>query len=99
MVVEQGLALTGLADVLARMNLRYDSDEAIDLVNKIYETFRNVAYAQSITLAKERGSFPVFDFEKEKDNEFLKMLPSFLFDEMKKNGRRNISLLTNAPTR
>ena len=93
-----GLGTHGLADAIACLNLRYDSDEAIKVIEKIYETIRNSAYTESANLAKERGSFKVFDWEKEKDNDFIKRLPKNIQNMIKEFGRRNISILTNAPT-
>ena len=93
-----GLGTHGLADAIACMNLRYDSEEAIEMVEKIYETLRDASYMESVSLALERGAFGVFDWEKEKDNKFIKSLPKNIRDAIKKFGRRNISILTNAPT-
>jgi len=93
-----GLGTHGLADALANLNLAYDSDEAIQVIDKIYETLKINAYEESVDLAIERGTFEVFDWQKEKDNLFIKSLPSFLQEKISKFGRRNISILTNAPT-
>tara|TARA_Y100000593_G_scaffold12569_2_gene23149 strand:+ start:9746 stop:12154 length:2409 start_codon:yes stop_codon:yes gene_type:complete len=93
-----GLGTHGLADAIARLGLKYDSAEAIKVIEKIYETLRNSAYSESVNLAKERGSFEAFDWELEKDNEFIKRLPSEIQEQIAAFGRRNISILTNAPT-
>lgn len=93
-----GLGMHGLADALACLNIRYDSDEAIAMVDKISETFCIAAYDASVDLAIERGSFPAFDWETEKNCDFIKRLPQWLQDKMAQHGRRNISLLTIAPT-
>lgn len=93
-----GLGTHGLADALARLNIAYDSDDALNVIDKIYKTLRNEAYKTSVELAKERGSFSVFDWKKEKDNVFIKRLPKRVRVAIEKFGRRNISLLTNAPT-
>ena len=93
-----GLGTHGLADALARMNLAYDSDEAITIITGIYETLRNTAYGESLNLATERGSFPVFNWGKERGNAFIQRLPQDMQDQMATHGRRNISILTNAPT-
>lgn len=93
-----GLGTYAVADMIACMNLRYDSDDAISLIDKVYETLRNSSYAESVELAAERGAFPVWSWEKEKDNQFIQRLPENLINKMSKVGRRNISLLTNAPT-
>jgi len=93
-----GLGTHGLADALACMGLAYDSAEALAVINDIYSTIKESAYTESCLLAKERGSFPVFDWEKEKDNAFIKSLPLHVLNLIKVHGRRNISILTNAPT-
>ena len=93
-----GLGTHGLADALARMNLAYDSSEAITVITGIYETLRNTAYGESLNLATERGTFPVFNWGKERGNAFIQRLPQDMQDQMATHGRRNISILTNAPT-
>jgi len=93
-----GLGTHGLADVLACLRLAYDSNDAIDVTERIYKTLKEEAYTESVILARERGAFPVFDWKKEKDNLFIKSLPSDILALMSQYGRRNISILTNAPT-
>ena len=93
-----GLGTHGLADAVSRMGISYDSEEGCALIDKIYSTLRDSAYTESARLAEERGSFPIFDWEKEKSNEFIKRLPKKIRDMIAKSGRRNISILTNAPT-
>lgn len=93
-----GLGTHGLADCLARLNLRYDSEKGIEIIKTIYKTVRDSAYSTSIQLSKERGAFPVWDWQKEKENLYLARLPLHISKEMQKSGRRNISILTNAPT-
>jgi len=88
----------GLADVFSRMRIRYDSDEAVELSGKIYKALRDAAYSESVNMAKERGAFKVFDWNKEKDCEFIKRLPDDIKENIRLYGRRNISILTNAPT-
>lgn len=91
-----GLGTHGLADCLIALGLPYNkSDEIVDV---IYSTLRNESYKKSIKLAKDRGAFPVFDWELEKDCAFIKRLPKQIQDDIAKYGRRNISLLTIAPT-
>ena len=93
-----GLGTHGLADTLACLNLAYDSNEALVVIEKIYRTLRDAAYEESVYLAQERGAFPAFDWSLEENNEFIQRLPTRLKEMIAKHGRRNISILTNAPT-
>jgi len=93
-----GLGTHGLADALACLNLAYDSTEALVIIEKIYRTLRDAAYEESIYLAQERGAFPAFDWSIEESNEFIQRLPAKLKELLALHGRRNISILTNAPT-
>jgi len=93
-----GLGTHGLADAIARLNIAYDSSEAIEIIDKIYATIRNTAYEESVYLAQERGAFPAFEWAQEKENSYIKRLPKNLSEKIETFGRRNISILTNAPT-
>ena len=93
-----GLGTHGLAEAIACMGFAYDSDEALVIVDMIYDTLKVSAYTESVELAKERGAFPVFDWETEQNNAYIQKLPKILRDKISRFGRRNISLLTNAPT-
>ena len=96
-----GVGITAEGDMLAALGLRYGSENATDFAIEVHKTIALEAYRSSVTMAKERGPFEVFDFNKEKDNPFLKRLGKEdpqLLEEMKQHGRRNISLLTIAPT-
>jgi len=96
-----GVGITAEGDMLAGLGLQYGSENAIDFSVEVHKTIALEAYRSSVNMAKERGPFEVFDFAKEKDNPFINRLgkedPS-LIEEMKQHGRRNISLLTIAPT-
>ena len=93
-----GLGTHGLADAVARMNLSYDSDEAVTLIEQIYEIVRDTAYTESCYLAQERGAFPAFNWEIESNNAYIQRLPQEIQALIQTTGRRNISILTNAPT-
>jgi ribonucleoside-diphosphate reductase alpha chain len=93
-----GLGTHGLADAMACLNLAYDSPEALVIIEKIYRTLRDAAYEESVHLAQERGAFPAFDWNAEENNEFIQRLPEELKQLIAQHGRRNISILTNAPT-
>ena len=93
-----GLGTHGLADALACLSIPYDSADGLVMIDKIYRTLKESAYTESVWLARERGSFAVFDWKLEKDNEFIKSLSTSIQNAIKTFGRRNISILTNAPT-
>ncbi|MFO7789546.1 MAG: adenosylcobalamin-dependent ribonucleoside-diphosphate reductase [Bacteroidales bacterium] len=96
-----GLGITAEGDMLAALDLRYGTDEATDFSETIHETIAVEAYRSSVNMAKERGAFQMFDPQREKDNPFIHRISEAdpeLAENMKKWGRRNISLLTIAPT-
>lgn len=96
-----GVGITAEGDMLAAMNLRYGSDEATDFAELVQKTLALAAYRSSVELAKERGAFPVFDAEREKENPFIARVREAdpeLYEEMLRYGRRNIACLTIAPT-
>lgn len=97
-----GLGITSEGDMLAAMGLIYGTDEATNFSVKIHKTLAVTAYKSSIIMAKERGSFGVFKFDLEKDNPFAKRimgeLPEEYVNMWKETGRRNIAILTAAPT-
>lgn len=93
-----GLGTHGLGDMLAQLGIKYDSQEALDFADRLYEVLRNNAYMASIELAEKRGAFPAFDWKLEKDNEYIQDLPEEFKERMAKTGRRNIAILTQAPT-
>lgn len=96
-----GVGITAEGDMLAGLGLRYGSDNAIDFSIEIHKTVALEAYRSSTIMAKERGPFKIFDAQREKDNPFIQRLKAEdeqLYEEMARYGRRNISLLTIAPT-
>lgn len=93
-----GLGTHGLADLLANLGIKYDSEVALDFVDNLYRHFRDYVYDESCELAKTRGSFPAFDVKKHLDNEYMKQLPEEIRNKIAETGIRNISLLTQAPT-
>ena len=96
-----GLGITAEGDMLAALGLRYGSEEAIDFAVNVHKTLAVEAYRASVVMAKERGAFGVFNFEKEQGNPMIERICEAapeLRDQMKKYGRRNIAMLTIAPT-
>lgn len=96
-----GVGITAEGDMLAAMGLRYGTQEATDFAVEVQKVLALNAYRSSVTMAKERGAFRIFDAEREKNNPFmlrLKEADEQLYADMVKYGRRNIACLTIAPT-
>jgi len=96
-----GIGITAEGDMLAALGYRYGSDESIAFSEEVHKQLALEVYRGSVHLAKDRGTFGVFDWELEKNNPFLQRLGEAdpgLLEDMKKYGRRNIALLTIAPT-
>ena len=96
-----GLGITAEGDMLAALGLRYGTDKALKFAVNVHKTLAVEAYRASVMMAKDRGAFGVFDAEKEKNNPMITRLreaDSQLYEDMLKYGRRNIAMLTIAPT-
>ncbi len=96
-----GIGITAEGDMLAALGIKYGSEEGVDFSVEIHKTIALEAYRASVYAAKERGAFGIFDSEREKDNPFilrLKEADEKLYYDMLEYGRRNIALLTIAPT-
>ncbi len=96
-----GVGITAEGDMVAALGLRYGNEDAIKFSVEVHKTLALNAYRSSVTLAQERGAFEIYDSEREKNNPFinrLKEADSQLHEDMLKYGRRNIALLTIAPT-
>ncbi len=96
-----GVGTTGEGDMLAALGFRYGTPEATEMSVKVHRALALAAYRSSVEMAKERGAFEIFDAEREANNPFISRLREAdpeLYEEMRRNGRRNIACLTIAPT-
>ena len=96
-----GLGITAEGDMLAALGLRYGSEKALKFTVEVHKTLAIEAYRASVMMARDRGAFGVFDAEKEKNNPMIARLreaDKSLYEDMLKYGRRNIAMLTIAPT-
>ena len=96
-----GLGITAEGDMLAALGLRYGTQEAIDFAVEVQKCLALAAYGASVKMAAERGAFPVYDAAKEVNNPMIARIREAdpaLYEEMAKVGRRNIAMLTIAPT-
>ena len=96
-----GCGTTGEGDMLAALGLRYGTPEATAFSVEVHKALTLAYYNASADMAAERGAFPVFDAEREKENPFMlriKEADEALYDKIQRQGRRNIACLTIAPT-
>ena len=93
-----GLGILGLGDMLMRMGIKYDSEDALQTTDQIMKIFRDTAYETSNTLAQEKGVFPKYDWSGYSKSKFVKNLPKTIRNNIKKNGIRNSTITTVAPT-
>lgn len=96
-----GLGVTAEGDMLAALGLIYGTDDANKFAEKVHYELKINAFKSSVIMAKERGAFSIYDSKKEENNPFIlriKETDPELYDDMVLYGRRNIALLTIAPT-
>lgn len=96
-----GIGITAEGDMVAGLGIRYGSKEGNEFSVEVHKTLAIEAYRASVYTAKDRGAFAIFDAEREKNNPFIQRLKEAddkLYYEMLEYGRRNIALLTIAPT-
>ncbi len=96
-----GLGITAEGDMLAALGLTYGTEEAIDFAVTVQKTLALEAYRASVKMARERGAFPMYDNLKEEGNPMIARIREAdpaLYEEMVQYGRRNIAMLTIAPT-
>jgi len=96
-----GLGFTALADAIAALGLKFDSNESIAMIDEIMRTKMLAEFDSSVDMSITRGSFKGFDPKIENTSEFVQMIEKEfpeLYKRMMENGRRNISVSTVAPT-
>jgi len=96
-----GLGFTALADAIAALGIKFDTDDALVVVNDIMKTKMTAEFDSSIDMAITRGQFEVFNRNIEDTSEFVQMMAKEfpeMYERMMEHGRRNISISTVAPT-
>lgn len=96
-----GLGITAEGDMLAALGYTYGSDKAIGFAVDVQKCLALSAYGSSVDMAEERGAFPIYDTQREINNPMIDRIREAdpdLYKKMAKVGRRNISMLTIAPT-
>ena len=93
-----GLGVTGLADALLMMGLRYGSDDAARQTEEWLHRVARAAYLASVQLAKEKGAFPLFDAEGYLASGTMQMMDDDVREAIREHGIRNALLTSIAPT-
>jgi ribonucleoside-diphosphate reductase alpha chain len=93
-----GLGITGLADMLVMLGLRYGSDASLALSADAMRLICHAAYRASVAIAQEKGSFPYFDSARFLEGRFIRSLPGDIRGAIAAHGIRNSHLLAIAPT-
>ncbi len=96
-----GIGITAEGDMLASLGLRYGSEKAISFSTEVHKLLALEVYRSSVDLAEERGAFEIYDTKREVNNPFIQRIKENapkVYEKMLKVGRRNISMLTIAPT-
>ncbi len=103
-----GVGIMGLADLLFKLNIKYNSEEGYTMMSRIAEALTYHAFEESIELAKERGTFPLYKYSDYREGkipielyynrEWWTLDWDELVDRIKKYGLRNAMVTTNAPT-
>ncbi len=96
-----GVGITAEGDMLAALNYQYGTPEATSFSTDIHKKLALAAYRSSVDMARDRGAFPVYDSIREEKNPMINRIKDAdenLYNDMVKYGRRNIALLTIAPT-
>jgi ribonucleoside-diphosphate reductase alpha chain len=93
-----GLGITGLADVLIMLGLRYGAPKALSFAGCVMRVMRDAAYRASAALAQEKGTFPAFHRAAYLSAPFVQRLPAALRGKIARSGIRNSHVLAIAPT-
>jgi ribonucleoside-diphosphate reductase alpha chain len=93
-----GLGVTGVADAMALGGVVYGSKESEDWIEGVLKHIAVSAYKTSVGLAKEKGSFPLFDADKYLATSNMLNMPEWLREEIREHGIRNALLTSIAPT-
>lgn len=93
-----GLGVTGLADALMMLGLRYGAPEAVAQTRAWMRAIARSAYLASVDLAREKGSFPLFDADEFLKSGFMQRMDADLREAVARHGIRNALLTSIAPT-
>jgi len=93
-----GLGVFGLADMFVALGVQYGDDDSIEITKIVMKTIFDNAVITSSMLAKEKGTFGMYDWNYIKDSPLIESLPAHIYGLVKHYGLRNGSLVSIAPT-
>jgi ribonucleoside-diphosphate reductase alpha chain len=92
-----GVGFTGLGDMLCKLGLKYDTEEAVAAVDAMFDRIKNIVYDESVNLAVEKGTFPGHDRDRHLQGAFIQTLAPKVRERIREHGLRNVALLTVPP--
>ncbi len=92
-----GVGFTGLADMLIKLNMKYDSPHSIKFIDRMFDRVKNICYDESCNIAVEKGSAPAFVAEKHLARPFIQRLDNQVKQKISAHGIRNCCVLTVPP--
>ncbi|MEM0135042.1 MAG: adenosylcobalamin-dependent ribonucleoside-diphosphate reductase [Thermoplasmatales archaeon] len=92
-----GVGFTGLADMLVKLKIKYDTENALAFVDKLFSTMMQWIYDESANIASEKGAFPLYNEGEHFKSPFIQALPDSLREKIRKTGLRNVALITVPP--
>lgn len=92
-----GVGFTGLGDMLIKLRLQYDTEEAVSFTDGLFDRIKNVVYDESAALAGEKGTFPAYDAAQHLRGRFLATLQPVTLEKIRTHGLRNVACLTVPP--
>ena len=93
-----GLGITGLANAGEMLGHPYASEKFMDFMEMVLRNLRDTSYDESAELAKEKGPFPLWDWEQYSQSKFIMELPPSIQHKIQTTGIRNSHLTSIAPT-
>jgi len=92
-----GVGFTGFADMLIKLNLKYDSSQSVKMVDRLFEKVKNICYDESCNISVEKGPAPAFVAEKHLARQFIQRLDPAVKQKIASQGVRNSCVLTVPP--
>jgi ribonucleoside-diphosphate reductase alpha chain len=92
-----GVGFTGFGDMLIKLGYKYDTEEAVQYTETLFDRIKHLIYDESTELAVEKGTFPAYDEHKHFQSGFIKRLSTETLNKIREKGLRNAALITVPP--